>query len=341
MSSTADAAPPALRGRRRAHPIARFVARRVLAAVLTLLAVSVLVFLGTEVLPGDAAGAVLGRSAAPEQLEELRTEMGLDRPAAERYLDWLGGLVQGDLGNSAAGYAQGAELPIWDQIRPRVANSMWLALITALLVVPISLVLGVTAARRAGRPADHAISIGALAVISLPEFVIGSALILVFFTWLDWLPPVALIPPGESALSHPKALVLPVLALLGATLAASIRMVRAGMIDVLRSDYVEMARLNGVRERTVVWRRALRNALAPSVQIFAQNIQYLVGGIIVIEYLFTYPGVGKELIDAVAIRDVRAVQSIAMFIATITILLNLLADLIVLLLVPRLRTELR
>jgi peptide/nickel transport system permease protein len=135
--------------------------------------------------------------------------------------------------------------------------------------------------------------------------------------------------------------VLPVLTLLGATLAASIRMVRAGMIDTLRSDYVEMARLNGVEERTVVWRRALRNALAPSVQIFAQNLQYLVGGIIVVEYLFNYPGIGKEFVDAVGIRDVRAVQSIAMFIATITIALNLIADLLVLLLVPRLRTQAR
>jgi peptide/nickel transport system permease protein len=309
--------------------------------VVTLLAVSVLVFVGTEVLPGDAASAVLGRTASPEELTELRAQMGLDRPAPERYLDWLGGLLHGDLGNSAAGYAQGAESPIWDQLRPRVANSLWLALITSLIVIPCSLLLGVTAARRAGRPADHAISITSLAIISLPEFVIGSALILVFFTWLDWLPPVALIPPGESALSHPKALVLPVLALLGATLAASIRMVRAGMIDVLRSDYVEMARLNGVAERAVVWRRALRNGLAPSVQILAQNVQYLIGGIIVVEYLFTYPGIGKEFVDAVAIRDVRAVQSIAMFIATVAVLLNLLADLIVLLLVPRLRTGVR
>ena len=306
MAAVAEArAPRGLRDRR-AHPIARFIVRRLAAAALTLLAVSVLVFVGTEVLPGDAASAVLGRNAAPEQLVELRAEMGLDRPAAERYGDWLGGLLTGDLGASAAGYAAGAELPIWTQVRSKLGNSLWLAGLTAALLVPLSLLLGVVAGRRAGRPADLAISFGALAVISLPEFVIGSLLILVFFAWLDVLPPVALLISGQSAIADPKTLVLPVATLLGATLAASVRMVRAGMIETLRTDYVQMARLNGVPERSVVWRHALRNALAPSVQILAQNLQYLVGGIIVVEYLFGFPGIGKELVDSVAIRDVRA-----------------------------------
>jgi peptide/nickel transport system permease protein len=155
---------------------------------------------------------------------------------------------------------------------------------------------------------------------------------------LDVLPPVSLVPPGESPLSDPQALVLPVLTLLGATLAGSTRMVRAGMVETLRSDYVQMARLNGFPERRVVSRYGLRNALAPAVQVFAQNIQYLVGGIIVVEYLFAYPGLGKELVDAVAIRDVREVQSIAILIAAFYILVNIVADLLVVLLVPRLRT---
>jgi peptide/nickel transport system permease protein len=264
--------------------------------------------------------------------------MGLDRPAAVRYLEWLGGIVTGDLGNSAAGYAQGSERPIWDEISGEVRNSLTLALIAAVVMVPVALVLGVAAAVRAGRATDHAISTTSLAVISLPEFVIGSLLILVFFSWLGVLSPVSLIPPGESPLANPKQLVLPVLTLLGASLAASIRMVRAGMIDALRTDYVQMARLSGLRERTVIRRYALRNALAPSVQIFAQNIQYLVGGIIVVEYLFSYPGLGKELVDAVAIRDVREVQSVAIVIAAVYIALNIVADLLVVLLVPKLRT---
>jgi peptide/nickel transport system permease protein len=324
--------------RRRSHPLLAFALRRVAAGILTLLVVSALVFAGTELLPGDAAGAVLGRNATPDQLAELRAQMGLDRPAAVRYLEWLGGIVTGDLGNSAAGYAQGSERPIWDEISGEVRNSLTLALIAAVVMVPVALVLGVAAAVRAGRATDHAISTTSLAVISLPEFVIGSLLILVFFSWLGVLSPVSLIPPGESPLANPKQLVLPVLTLLGASLAASIRMVRAGMIDALRTDYVQMARLSGLRERTVIRRYALRNALAPSVQIFAQNIQYLVGGIIVVEYLFSYPGLGKELVDAVAIRDVREVQSVAIVIAAVYIALNIVADLLVVLLVPKLRT---
>jgi peptide/nickel transport system permease protein len=324
---------------RRRRPLLWFVLRRLAAGVATLFVVSVLVFVGTEVLPGDAASAVLGRTASPEQLAEMRGLMGLDRPAYERYFDWLGGVLTGDLGNSAAGYAAGGELPIWDEIAPKIKNSFILGAVTALLMVPLALVLGVFAAMRAGRPVDHAISLTSLAIISLPEFIIGSLLILVFFSWLDILPPVSLVPPGTNPLTEPKVLVLPVLTLLGASLAASIRMVRAGMVEALRSEYVTMARLNGFRERVVVSRYALRNALAPSVQVFAQNIQYLVGGIIVTEYLFNYPGLGKELVDAVAIRDVREVQTIALLVAAFYILLNIIADLLVVLLVPKLRTQ--
>jgi peptide/nickel transport system permease protein len=214
-----------------------------------------------------------------------------------------------------------------------------LAAITTLLLIPLSLLLGVIAAIRAGRPADHAISLTSLAIISLPEFIIGSLLILFFFYYLGLLPPTALVPPGTSPLAHPDALILPVLTLLGASLAASIRMVRAGMVEALQTDYVQMARLQGFRERKVVVRYALRNALGPSVQVFAQNIQYLVGGIIVTEYLFSYPGLGAELVNAVAIRDVREVQSIAILIAAIYIGLNILADLLQVLLVPKLRTR--
>jgi peptide/nickel transport system permease protein len=313
--------------------------RRLAAAAVTLLAVSVLVFAATEVLPGDAAGAVLGRTATPEQLADLRTEMGLDRPAAERYLDWLGGLLTGDLGDSAAGFAQGGELPIWQTISGKIGNSLVLAGATTLLLVPLTLFFGVLAAVRAGRPTDHAISILTLAIVALPEFVIGALLILLFFTTLDALPPVTLLEEGQSPLTQPRELVLPVLTLLGASLASSIRMVRAGMIEALRSDYVEAARLAGFRERRVIVREALRNALAPSVQVLALNLQYLVGGIIVVEYLFNYPGLGRELVEAVAIRDVREVQSVAILFAAIYVAINIFADLAVLLLVPKLRTQ--
>lgn len=316
----------------------RYAGRRLLAGLATLLAVSVLVFVGTEILPGDAASAVLGKNARPEQLAEMRALMGLDRPGVERYLSWLGGLATGDLGNSAAGYAAGTETSIWDEIRGPLANTVTLALVVTVLLVPLALLLGVLAATRADRPLDLGISVGTLAVVSLPEFIIGSILIVVFFSWLGILPPVSLVRPGASPLESPDVLVLPVLTLLGATLAGSTRMVRAGMLEALRSEVVQMARLNGIPERRVVTRYALRNALAPSVQVLAQNIQYLIGGIIVVEYLFSYPGLGKELVDAVAIRDVRVVQSIAFLIAFAYIAINIVADLLVVLLVPKLRT---
>jgi peptide/nickel transport system permease protein len=339
MSELAAPTPVTPEAARPRGTVLGFLVRRIAAGLATLFVVSLLIFVGTEVLPGDAASAVLGRTASPEQLAEMRTLMGLDEPVAERYLDWLAGLLSGDLGNSAAGYAAGGEVPIWDEVKAKIGNSLILAGLTTALMVPLALVLGVFAAVRAGRPADHAISIGSLAVISLPEFIIGSLLILVFFSWLDVLPPVSLIPPGTSPLEKPDALVLPVLTLLGASLAASIRMIRAGMLDALRADYVQMARLNGFDERMVVRRYALRNALAPSVQVFAQNVQYLIGGIIVTEYLFNYPGLGKELVDAVAIRDVREVQSLAVLVAAFYIAINIVADLLVVLLVPKLRTR--
>jgi peptide/nickel transport system permease protein len=337
--SRAAPAPAAWRTLPRRHPLAWFVVKRVLAGLLTLLAVSVLVFAATELLSGDPAGAILGRNATPENLAEVRAAMGLDEPAIERYLDWLGGLLSGDLGNTAAGYAQGSEIPVWDSIEDKLVNSFALAALTTALMVPLSLLLGVWAARRAGRVTDHAISVGSLVLVSLPEFVLGSLLILLFFYQLELLPPVALIAPGESVFAEPKELILPVLTLLGVTLAGAIRMVRAGVIETLGSDYVQTARLNGFRERRVVWRYAVRNALGPAVQIWAQNIQYLIGGIIVVEYLFSFPGVGKELVEAVAIRDVREVQSLAVFIAAFYIVVNIVADLVVVFLVPRLRTQ--
>ena len=228
---------------------------------------------------------------------------------------------------------------IWDDVREPLRNTLVLAAIVVALMIPLSLLLGVAAATGVGRARDHAISLGSLAVVSLPEFILGSLLIVVFFSWLDVLPPVSLVSPGASPLARPEILVLPTLTLLGATLAGSTRMVRAGMLESLRSDYVQMARLNGLPERRVVLRYGLRNALAPAVQVFAQNVQYLIGGIIVVEYLFSYPGIGKELVDAVAIRDVRAVQSIAILVAAAYIAVNILADLIVIALVPKLRVR--
>jgi peptide/nickel transport system permease protein len=327
-----------LSARRGVSPVFAFLGRRLLGALAALLAASVLIFAATEVLPGSPASVVLGRGASPAAIRVLTHQMQLDRPAPVRYFAWLGGFVHGDLGNSAVGLAQGAKTaPIWPLISGPLKNSAILAAIAALLMIPLSLGLGVLAAVRAQRPTDHLISLGALAAVSLPEFVVGSLLVAVFFVGLHLLPPVALVAPGANPLSDPDKLVLPVVTLLFASLAAGIRMVRVGMFEVLQTDYVQAARLNGVSERRVLMRFALRNALAPSVQVLAQNLQYLVGGIIVVEFVFAYPGIGSQLVNAVSVRDVTVVQSVAMLIAVVYVVINVLADLIVMLLVPKLR----
>jgi peptide/nickel transport system permease protein len=342
MSTVATIEPPsprapvadALRRRTTLH----WVLRRVAAGLITLLVVSLLVFAATQVLPGDAASALLGRQATGAQLAELRGEMGLDRPLAERYADWLAHFVRGDLGKSAAAYASGGKASLGSQVAGKLGNSLLLAGIVFAIVVPLSMVLGVIAATHARRPADHLLSVAMIVLLSLPEFVFGSVLILIFFTAFDLLPPVSLLAPGESPLAHPDILVLPVLTLVGVTVGAAGRMIRAGMLDSLRSDYVQMARLSGLPERQVIRRYALRNALAPSVQVLALILQYLIGGIVVVEYLFAYPGIGKELIDAVAVRDVFEVQALTMLLAAAYVAINIVADLIVVLLVPKLRT---
>jgi peptide/nickel transport system permease protein len=325
------------RERRPVSPVLAFLGRRILGALAALLAASVLIFAGVEVLPGNAASAVLGRSATPAAVQVLTRQMGLNRSAYLRYFDWLGGFVHGDLGVSSVSLAQGQRSSVWSLISDPFKNSAILAGVAALLMIPLSLGLGALAAVRAGRPIDHLISLGSLVSISAPEFVTGALLVALFFVGLHLLPPVAIVPPGANPLSDPKQLVLPVLTLLFASLAAGIRMVRAGMYEALQTEYVQTARLNGLPERRVLTRYALRNALAPSVQVLAQNLQYLVGGVIVVETVFAYPGLGSQLVNAVQNRDVTMVQSIAMLIAVVYVIINLLADLIVVLLVPKLR----
>lgn len=335
------AAPRRLRVLARRHPVATFLVRRVLAGIATLLVASLLVFLATATLSGDVANAALGQRASPEALADLRAKLGLERPLPERYLDWLGGLVTGDLGDSALKIGQGAEdAPITDAIKTPLRNSLVLAALVALVMLPLSLAIGVFLGLRAGRPVDHAVTVASLGLIAMPEFVLASLFVLVFFTWLDWLPPVALFPEADSPLSHLDVLVLPVLTLTTILTAVSVRMIRAGVIEVIGRPYVAMARLNGLPERRVVLGAVLRNAMATSVQVLVQSLQYLLGGIIIIEAVFSYPGLGKLLVDAVTNRDIPSVQAVAMLIGAIAIALNIIADLIVILLVPKLRTTL-
>jgi peptide/nickel transport system permease protein len=320
--------------RRRRHPIAAFVARRVAAGIGLLAIISVLVFGATNVLPGDVAAAVLGRQATPESVAGLRQELGLDRPLVPRYLDWVGGVLHGDLGQSLAG----TQAPVWTLIRDPLVNTLTLAGLTILVLIPLSLLLGIAAGVRVSRPLDQGISGVTLAITAVPEFVIGALLVLVFAVSLGVLPAVSLIPPGTNPLADPSLVVLPVATLVLAGLAYMVRIVRAGVADVVLSDFVEMARLNGVRERRVITRYAVRNALAPTVQALAATIQWLLGGVFVVETLFSYPGIGRALIVAVTVRDFPVIEAAGLLIAAFYIALNIVADIAIVLLIPKLRT---
>jgi len=338
-----EQAPPSgvitTRQKLRRSPLVRFVAGRVFAGVVTLFALSLLVFLACSVIPGDAASQVLGKHASGEALEHMRALMGLDRPVWERYGAWMTGFLHGDLGNTVGGYSSGTEISVWSQVKGPLNNSLVLGLVAFVPIVGVSLLFGTLSAVRSGKWVDQLISVLTLVPAALPEFVVGALLIALCASWLDVLPAVSLIPPGQNPLLTPELLVLPVLTLIAVTVGPASRMIRAGMVEALRSDWVLAARLNGVAERRVLTGYALRNALAPSIQVFALIAQYLIGGLIVVEYLYGYPGIGKELVEALAIRDSIEVQSVTMLLAIVVIATTVLADLLVMLVVPKLRTE--
>ena len=321
------------------HPIAAFLVGRIAAGIVTLFVASFLIFAMTEILPGNVATAILGRTATPEAIQELEAKLDLDRPLIQRYGDWVAGLVTGDLGDSGVALAYNdPNTAVSDRVLTPLRNSLVLALLAFIIFVPCALALGILAGVNAGRPVDYAASMPALALGALPEFVVATFLIVIFFSVLDVLPPVVGFAEDDWPLSHMKQLVLPVLTLVIVAIATGMRMVRAGLIDVMRQDYVTMAYLNGFPRRRVIWRYAVRNAMAPSVIVLAQVAAYLVAGILVVENVFNYPGIGRVLLDGVKNRDVIVVQTVAIILAALYIALNIVADFIVVLLTPKLRT---
>ena len=314
-----------------------FIIRRVLLGILTLFVASLVIFAATQALPSDPARAILGRSATPESIAQLREQLGLNRSLASQYLDWIGGLLKGDLGNSLA-----AGVPVTDILGQRIVNSGFLMLISALISVPLGIFIGAVTARRRDGPLDHTVSIITLATAALPEFVVAIALVIIFATTVfHWLPGVALIEPGVGPWHYPKELVLPILTLIIAVTPYTARIMRASMVEILESDYVEMARLKGMPERLVLWRHAVPNGIAPTFQVTAINLAYLAGGIVVVEAVFNYPGIGLAFVDAVRARDMPVVQALSLLIAGLYVVLNLLADLATILVSPRLRTSLK
>jgi len=315
--------------------IGPFIVRRILLGLLVLALVSVVVFAATQALPGDPARAILGRSATPTSLKALRDQLGLDQPVLQQYWDWVTGLLHGDFGTSLA-----AQIPVSDLLGERLVNSAFLVFTAGIISIPLSILIGAYAALRRDRLFDTTSSIVTLLFTAVPEFVVGVALVVLFATTVfEWLPAVSLIPPQDKPWQHPKELILPTLTLVIAVTPYVARIMRASMIEVLESEYVEMARLKGVPERLVIRRHALPNALGPSFQVIALNLAYLAGGVIVVEFVFNYAGIGGALRDAVFQRDLPVVQTLAMLIATLYVILNLLADIATILVTPRLRTR--
>jgi peptide/nickel transport system permease protein len=314
-----------------------FIARRLLLGLLVLLLVSIVVFAATQALPGDPARAILGRSATPASLAHLRHQLHLDRPVLTQYLSWIGGLLHGNLGLSLE-----AQEPVTKLLAPKLLNSAVLVLIAAVVSIPISIAIGSWAALKREKLFDTVSSNLLLVLAALPEFVVAVVLVILFATtvFAGALPAVSTIPPGSKPWDNLSGLVLPILTLVIAVAPYVARIMRASMIEVLESDYVEMARLKGLPERTVLVRHALPNALGPVFQVIALNLAYLAGGIVVVEYVFNYTGIGSGLQEAVVNHDLPVVQALAMLIAAVYVALNLLADVGTIVVTPRLRTRL-
>jgi peptide/nickel transport system permease protein len=315
--------------------VGSFILRRVLLGVLVLFIVSIVVFGSTQAL-GDPARAILGRNATPASLAALRQQLHLDRPVVVQYWNWLTGLLHGDLGQSYS-----ARAPVSQLLGSRLVNSGVLVLCAAVVSIPLSIAIGSWAALRRERLFDTVSSSLLLVLAALPEFVVAVLLVIVFATSvLHVLPAVSQVAPGSKPWADPKILVLPTLTLVIAVAPYVARIMRASMVEVLESDYVEMARLKGLSERTVLVRHALPNALGPVLQVIAINLAYLAGGVIVVEYVFNYRGIGSALQDAVLNHDISVVQALAMLIAAVYVALNLVADVLTILVTPRLRTRL-
>jgi peptide/nickel transport system permease protein len=296
-----------------------FVARRLLLGIVVLVVVSIVVF-----------------AATPASLAALRRQLHLDQPVLEQYWSWLSGLLRGNLGRSLA-----AQEPVTTLLGPKLVNSAVLVAISAVVSIPLSVAIGCWAALKREKIFDSVSSILLLALAALPEFVVAVVLVILFATIVfHVLPAVSTIPPGSEPWDNIPALVLPCLTLVIAVAPYVARIMRASMIEVLESDYVEMARLKGLPERTVLLRHALPNALGPVFQVIALNLAYLAGGIVVVEYVFNYAGIGSALQDAVVNHDLPVVQALAMLIAALYVALNLIADVATIMVTPRLRTRL-
>lgn len=306
--------------------------QRIALGLLLLLAVSVLIYAGTEALPGDVAQAILGQSATPEALANLRESLGLNQPGYVRYFNWLGGVLTGDFGKALT---NGQD--IGQAIAQRLGNTLFLAGCAAVISVPLAVILGLVAARYNGRWPDKVISGITLSTISLPEFVAAYFVIYLLTQVIPIFQPVAMVFPGMGFWAKLQAVALPVIVLVLVVLAHMMRMTRAAILNVMQSAYIETAELKGLSPMRVIWKHALPNAIAPIISVVVLNLAYLVVGVVVVEVVFSYNALGQYLVDHVAKRDLPVVQAVGLIFAAVYIALNILADVISIVANPRLR----
>jgi peptide/nickel transport system permease protein len=310
----------------------RFVGKRLGLAAITLFLLSVIVFAIAQLLPGDVGRAVLGPFALEESVKALNHELGTDRPVVVQYLDWIGGVVRGDLGQSLA-----QRIPVWDVLEPALINSLKLAVFAFAIVVPLGILGGVVAGLRAGKMADRGITVVGLSLTAMPEFVTGLILILIFSVWLSWLPVTAQWDEGAGVLVQIEHLVLPAITLAIVLFGYLARITRAGVIEALDADYTRTAFLKGLPAAVVIRRHVLRNALLPTIAVIATQVGYLFGGLIVVEYLFNYRGVGLTIYEAARQKDFPLLTSGVLVMGVLYLTVTLLADILYALLNPRIR----
>jgi len=314
------------------HPIVKLIAQRLALGLLLLFAASILIFVGTSILPGDVAQSILGQSATPEALANLRRELGMNDPAMTRYFAWLGGVLQGDLGTALTNGRDIAE-----SLGGRLKNTLFLAFWAAAISVPLAIFLGLLAVRYKDRWPDKLISAVTLTTISIAEFMIGY--VLIYWVAIKWrlFPSVAIINDSMSLGAKLNAIAIPVMVLTLVVLAHMMRMTRAAILNVMQSAYIETAELKGLGMLKIIRKHAFPNAIAPIVNVVMLNLAYLVVGVVVVEVVFAYPGMGQYLVDHVSKRDVPVVQACGLIFAAVYIGLNLVADIVSILANPRLR----
>ena len=313
------------------NKIAVMVAQRVALGLVTLFIVSIIIFLGVEMLPGDAAEAILGQAATPDTVAILRKQLGLDLPPHVRYVTWLGGIMQGDFGTSI-----GSGREIGEIIGVRFSNTLFLAAFAACIAVPTALILGILAALYRNSWYDRTVNALTLSSISTPEFFVAYILILFVSVKLGWFPSLANVQTDTTFLERLNKTLLPAITLTLVSVAHMMRMTRAAIINLLAHSYIEMASLKGMKKARIIIHHALPNAWAPIINVIVLNLAYLIVGVVVVEVVFVYPGLGQLLVDAVSRRDMPVVQACCLIFATTYVFLNLTADVLSILTNPRL-----